>query len=161
MVNYGPGDIIRFTYNHKLVEEDTGARFKEVLVLAPLHEGKVHALDLKRMTGAQREVIEAIMDPKFQGIRRHRLPLVNDIMRRFKRPVDEIKKPITFYAKFVRPWLRTAGDCYRTYFPERMYNVTVVERTSKKPGGPKGPSGPRGPVGPNPMGGGKPLFKKI
>lgn len=150
-MKYEPGTIIRFTYSHKRVDEDTGDRFKEVLVLAPLYNGKMHALDLKRMTAAQREVLEAILDPKMQGIRRHRLPIVNDIMRRLKKPLEEVKKPPTFYSKFVRPWLRTAGDVYRTYEPSRMLNVTVVEKTTVlKPQGTK-PT----------MGGGKPLFKKI
>jgi hypothetical protein len=119
---FQPGAIVRFTYQAS--EEDP---FKEVLVLHPGWQGKVHALDLKRVTPAEREVLQAIFDPASKG-GRHRIPLVNDILRRMD-PVVLVKNPIGFYQRMVKPFLRTAGDCYRQYWPQYIVNAQVVERT--------------------------------
>lgn len=122
------GQVLRFTYNSPEEMTNPTDRFKEVLVLHPRWMGKVHGLDLKRLTAAQREVLDAIMRPESKG-KQHRLPLVNDILRRMD-PIEDVKNPVSFYSKFVNPFLRTAGDCYRTYWPKRMLNVTIVKNTS-------------------------------
>jgi hypothetical protein len=121
-----PGQVVRFTYNHLAVDEDSGDRHKEVLVLHPHWQGKMHGIDLKRLTTAEREVLNAILDPETKK-KPHRLPLVNDILRRMD-PITEIRNPMTFYSRFVKVFLRNK-DAYRTYYPTRMLNVTVVQQT--------------------------------
>ena len=116
---YESGTFIRFTY--------TGAKTldnqKEVLVLHPNWMGEVHAIDLMRLTQAEREVLRAILDPKTK--RPHKLPLVNDVLNRMT-PWEDIKNPVSFYSQFVKPFLRNK-DAYRRYLPERMSGITVVE----------------------------------
>lgn len=124
-MSHVPGTIIRFTY---VSEHSEGDRFKEVMVLHPLWMGKLHGLDMRRMTEAERTVLEAIFDPDADRSRPHRLPLVNDILRRMD-PLQEAKNPVTFYARMVKPFLRTAGDVYRTYFPTRMLGVVTVKHS--------------------------------
>jgi hypothetical protein len=146
-----PGGIYRFTYNHLVTDEDSGDRFKEVWVLNPSWQRKVHAIDLKRLTAAEREVLSAIMDPETKKTT-HRLPLVNDVVRRMD-PITEITNPMTFYGKFVKVFLRNK-DAYRTYHPERMLNVTEVKDSVagktynpkplfRKPESPKPPEAPK------------------
>lgn len=131
-MKYEPGQILRFTYNHEATDADTGDRFKEVLVLHPGWQGKMHAIDLKRLTAAERGVLQAILDPKtrdkVKAGKPHRFPLVNDIVKRMN-PLEEIKNPVSFYSRFVKVFLRNK-DAYRQYFPNRMINVTVVKRTN-------------------------------
>jgi hypothetical protein len=135
MAKLAPGVIVRFSYSHppEYVDEGTGERHKEVLVLHNNWHGRVHALDLKRMTTAQREVLHAILDEKtiadVKSGKRHRLPLVNDIIRRLENPLEVMKNPVMFYTRFVSVFLRTAGDCYRMYHPKHMSLVTVVKNT--------------------------------
>jgi hypothetical protein len=166
-MNYEAGDTIRFTYNNSESQD----KFKYVLVVAPMYEGKVHALDLKIITDAQREVLREVFNPNTK--RPHPIALVNDIFSRMPNPQEDVKHPITFYSRFVRPFLNVAGDIYRTYFPEKMLNVQVVESgspyqrtsptlfqptlTTVKPG-PVIKPGTGKPPGPGPR---KPLFKKI
>lgn len=122
--NFEAGSMIRFTYMADGVED----RYKEVLVLHPNWNGKMHALDLKRMTPAQVKVIEAIFEPNTKGAN-HPYPLVRDILRRMD-PLTEIKNPVSFYQKFCKPFLRTAGDVYRTYWPAKMSGVTVIKKSA-------------------------------
>jgi hypothetical protein len=126
---FSPGEIIRFTYHSHLgiKPDEPKDDFKEVLVLHPGWQGKVHAIDLKRLTMAEREVLDAVFDPKTKE-HPHRMPLVNDIVRRMD-PIEEIKNPVSFYSKFVRVFLRNK-DAYRTYEPRRMLSVTVVKGTA-------------------------------
>ena len=131
MIKLNPGDRVRFTYLHPpdAVDEFTGDQYKEVLVLNPMWMNRVHGIDLKRLTTAEREVLYAIMDPKTKE-KPHRLPLVNDIVRRMD-PLTEIKSPQAFYSKFVKVFLRQA-DAYRQYDPRRMTGVTIVKETLVK-----------------------------
>lgn len=115
------GSIVQFHY----AAPKTTDREKQVLVLHPNWRGQVHALDLKRMTPAEQKVILAIMDPETKKNGSHPYPLVNDILRRMD-PLEEIKNPISFFQRFVKPFIRTAGDCYRRYVPALMSNVHVA-----------------------------------
>ena len=127
MATYKPGQTIRFTYNQKVVDADTGDRFKEVFVLNPSWQGKMHGIDMKRLTQAEREVILAVFNPKTKkGM--HRIPMVNDILRRMN-PLVEVKNPMSFYQKFVKVFLRNK-DSYRTYETPKMLNVTIVNQTN-------------------------------
>jgi hypothetical protein len=108
--------------------ESPGERFKEIMILNPKWQGKAHGIDLKVLTPAQREVLDALFDPEKVG-EPHRLPLVEDIRKRMD-VLEEIKNPVSFYAKLVKPLLLTLGDCYRTYWPARMSGVTVVQRSA-------------------------------
>ena len=127
MAKFSPGQVVRFTYTHTRVDEDTGDRFKEVFVLNPLWQGKMHGLDMKRMTQAEREVIVAVFDPRTKkGL--HRIPLVNDILRRMN-PLVEVKNPMSFYQKFVKVFIRNK-DVYRMYETVKMLNATVVKQTN-------------------------------
>jgi hypothetical protein len=133
-VKYEPGQILRFTYNPEATDEDSGDRFKEVLVLHPGWQGKMHAIDLKRLTAAERAVLQAVLDPKtrdkVKAGKPHRFPLVNDIVKRMN-PLQEIKNPVSFYTRFVKVFLRNK-DAYRQYFPNRMINITIVKKTDVK-----------------------------
>ena len=127
MIKFNPGQVIRFTYNHKQLDEDSGDRFKEVFVLNPLWRGKMHGIDMKRLTQAERTVLTAVFDPKTKkGM--HRIPMVNDILRRMN-PLEEVKNPMSFYQKFVKVFLRSK-DAYRMYESPKMLNVTIVKQTS-------------------------------
>lgn len=113
------------------MDEATGDRFKEVFVLNPNWMGKMHGIDMKRLTAAEREVIQAVFDPRTKkGL--HRIPLVNDVLRRMN-PLVEVKNPQSFYQKFVKVFLRNK-DAYRQYEIPRMLTVTVVKQTSVQGG---------------------------
>lgn len=132
------GQFIRFNYRgFQTVEPD-----KEVMVLHPNWRNQLHGIDLKRLTPAQVDVLHQIMDPETKT-KGSRVSLVNDILRRMD-PVEEIKNPLTFYVKMVKPFLRGA-DAYRRYNVPQMSNVTVL-RESKVSGGVTNPA---------------PLFKKM
>ena len=132
-MQFKPGEQIRFTYLHPVegMDEATGDRFKEVLVLHPNWMGKVHGIDLKRLTQAEREVLDDILNPTLReevhAGKPHRIPLVNDILRRMN-PVEEIKNPVSFYSRFVKVFLRNK-DAYRTYDQHKMVNVTISQKT--------------------------------
>lgn len=140
--SWRPGVVLRFTYTHRVIDEHSGDRYKEILVLNPSWRGKVHGIDMKRLTAAQREVLLAIFDPQWKT-KPHRLPMVNDVLRRMD-PVEDVKNPQSFYQKFVWIFLHNV-DAYRQYWPGRMSGVTVVRQTQVR-GGTYNP---------------KPLFKKI
>ena len=134
MIKLHPGQVVRFSYTHDPagVDEDTGDRFKEVLILNPNWQGKVHCIDLKRLTTAEREVLDAILSPEQaaaakSGSKPHRFPLVNDILKRMV-PLEEIKNPVSFYSRFVKVFLRNK-DAYRTYYSVRMSAITVVQKS--------------------------------
>lgn len=127
-MKYLPGQTLRFTYRFHTgaLPGETGDDFKEVMVLHPTWQGKLHGIDLKRLTAAERETLSAIFDPD-QKEKQHRFPLVNDILRRMD-PISDIKNPVSFYSKFVKVFLRNK-DAYRTYYPGHMLNVTIAEQT--------------------------------
>lgn len=114
------GSFIRFTYQG----EKTDQPFKEALVLNPSWNGKMHGIDLKRLTPAEVEVLRAIMDPATKQ-KPHRIPMVNDILRRMD-PVELIKNPVGFYARFVKPFIH-GKDCYRQYWPSRMSAIQTIK----------------------------------
>ena len=125
-MNLRPGQIIRFTYSHKTIDKDTGDKFKEVLILHPNWNGKLHGIDLKRLTPAEREVLEAIMDPETRNRNtKHPLPIVNDIIRRMD-PSQEIRNPATFYTKFVKKFLNSR-DAYRQYYVGQMKGLVIAK----------------------------------
>lgn len=138
MALYERGDIIRFTYPSR------NDRFKETFVIHELWEGKMHALDLKRMTPAEREVLEFVMNPNNKG-KRHRLPLINDILTRMD-PPSLLDNPVSFYNQFVKPFIRNK-DVYRTYYPRRMTGIQKIEiknvRTARGPTGARPLFGPK------------------
>lgn len=123
------GAQLRFTYNViKETSDDPSDRFKECIILHPNWQGKVHALDLKRMTVAERRVLAQLFDPKtYEKGFRSRFPLVEDVRRRMN-VIEEVKNPVSFYAKFVKVFLR-GKDAYRTYYPANMINITVVKES--------------------------------
>ena len=117
-MSYKAGDVVRFTYAHQVIDEASGDQFKEVFVLNPEYEGTMHAIDLKRLTEAQRMVIKMIMDPEvYRNVKvwgkNTKIVLVNDICRRMN-PLEEIKNPQSFYYKFVKRFLKDI-DAYRVY----------------------------------------------
>lgn len=128
------GQIIRFTYQHQDVDASTGDKFKEVLVLNPLWNNKLHAIDLQRLSPAERKVLELVLDPE-QKDKPSPIPLVNDIKRRMD-PIQLIRNPVAFYSRFIKPFLR-GKDAYRQYVPRLMTGVTIVKdakiSTGKKP----------------------------
>lgn len=133
-MKFVPGTMIRFTYNHQSVDNQTGEKFKEILVLHPNWGNKVHGVDLKRLSPAERKVLEIVLDPKQKDIPSN-IPLVNSIKRRMD-PIKDIHNPMPFYVKFVKPFLN-GKDAYRTYIPKLMLNVTVLKdfsiATGRKP----------------------------
>lgn len=162
---FQPGQTVKFTYRD--IGEDAASRFKEVLILHPGWQGRVHAIDLKRLTPAEREVLFEIMAPDAKS-KPHKIPLVNDILRRMN-PVEDIKNPVSFYAKFVKVFLRDK-DAYRQYYPRKMYGVIVVKQTAVKGGvvnpkplfhgtESKAPPKPTAPTKPTPKGNSQPAKK--
>lgn len=123
------GQTLRFTYREHAgaSPDESSDDFKEVLVLHPNWQGRLHGIDLKRLTSAERETLDAVFNPDQKG-KPHRFPLVNDILRRMN-PIEEVKNPVSFYSKFVKVFLRNK-DAYRTYNPSRILNVTISEQTS-------------------------------
>lgn len=117
-----PGSFIRFTYGG-----NTEDRYKEVLVLNPDWMGELHAIDLKRITPAERRTLEAIMDPETKRKGNHPYPLVNDILRRMD-PSEEIKIPLNFYHRLVKPFIRNK-DCYRRYKVALISGVQVMQKS--------------------------------
>lgn len=117
-----PGQIVSFSY---FVPGVTNPQ-KEVFVLHPNWAGLVHAIDLGRLTPAERKILTDMMDPATK-VTGHRIPMVNDILRRMD-PLDEINSPQVFYSRFVKVFLKNK-DAYRKYRPERMQNLRVVEDT--------------------------------
>jgi hypothetical protein len=138
------GTVVRFTYNHRAKDEQTGPRYKEVFVLHPNWLGQMHGIDLGRLTAAEREVLFAVFDPRNKG-KNHRIILVNDILRRMD-PLVEVKNPQSFYYKFVKVFLKNK-DAYRRYDLPMVSGASVVKKALA----------PAGPGVFNP----KPLFKKI
>lgn len=135
-MRYNPGDIIRFTYRHQSVDDQTGPPEKEVLVLHPNWRNKIHGIDLKRLNPAERRVLEMLLDPEMRD-KPSRIPLINRI-RQTMDPIEEIQNPVTFYAKFVKPFLRRTGaDAYRQYIPKLMSGVTRIRKASIVTGKPK------------------------
>lgn len=126
---FRPGQIVKFTYRD--IGLETESRFKEVLILHPGWQGRVHAIDLGRLTPAEREVLFEIMAPGAKG-KKHNIPLVSDILNRMN-PVEDIKNPVSFYAKFVKVFLRNK-DAYRQYYPRKMSGVVVVKQSMVKGG---------------------------
>lgn len=143
------GDFIRFHYTHAGFKRnrtpgDLHDPNKEVWVLNPNWGGKLHGIDLARITPAEKDVLRQIMDPKVKsGETPPRYPLVGDIVRRLD-PIEDIKNPASFYQRFVKPFLRNK-DAYRQYWLTLMSGIQVVE-----------PSSSGGSLTTNP----NPLFKK-
>lgn len=122
--NFKAGDILRFTYHSENSTLGSSHIYKEVFVLHPNWHSKMHALDMKRMTEAERVVLRTIMNPNARE-KTHRIPLINDVLRRMD-PPELIKNPVSFYNQFVKPFIRNK-DLYRTYFPEVMVGTQVVD----------------------------------
>jgi hypothetical protein len=118
MALFSRGDIIRFTYPSR------HDRFKQVFVIHELWNGKMHGLDMKRMTAAEREVLRFVMNPKNKG-KRHRIPLINDIMTRMD-PPTLLENPVSFYNQFVKQFIKNK-DVYRTYYPPKMTGIQRVD----------------------------------
>lgn len=140
---FKPGQVVKFSYKHRSpVDSESGDSHKEVLILHPNWVGKVHGIDLKRLSPAEREVLRAVMDPKARE-KTHRLPLVNDIVRKMD-VLKEIRNPVPFYSKFVKPFLRNK-DAYRTYYQSAMIGITVIDEITavQKPENTKPLFGPK------------------
>lgn len=106
---------------------------KEAFVLHPNWQGKVHAIDLGRVTPAEQQVLQAIMDPNVkmqvdqgvwpvQGVPPY--PLIRDILSRMD-PTELIKNPLAFYQRMVKPFIRSK-DCYRQYWPQFIHGLKVI-----------------------------------
>lgn len=140
------GQFITFTYNpppKALPPPKPGQppppvsdKNKEVLVLHPNWHNKIHAIDLKRLTPAEVQVLKAVMDPKVkasidagqwpvEGVPPY--PLIRDILSRMD-PVELIKNPLAFYQRLIKPFIRNK-DCYRQYWPNYVYGVRVVQES--------------------------------
>jgi hypothetical protein len=139
------GQFITFTYNPPardirarpgLQTPPASDRSKEILVLHPNWHGKVHGIDMKRLTPAEGQVLRAIMDPEtkrqvdagqwpVEGAPPY--PLIRDILSRME-PVELIKNPVAFYQQLVKPFIRDK-DCYRQYNPQYVFGVRVIEES--------------------------------
>jgi hypothetical protein len=125
---------------------------KEAFILHPNWNGKVHAVDLGRITPAEIQVLHAVMDPNvkaqvdqgvwpIEGVPPY--PLIRDILRRMD-PAELIKNPLAFYQQMIKPFIR-GKDSYRQYFPQHMFSLQVIAESHVQ-GAMTNP---------------KPLFKKI
>ena len=152
-----PGAFVSFTYIPPRGSEEPA---KEIMVLNPNWEGKVHGIDLRRVTPAERMVLQMIMDPETkQRLETVPYPLVRDVLRRMD-PVEVVKSPQRFYQQFVKPFCRNK-DVYRKYWPQFMQGIKVVKPSEIQ--GPMRPVTPTGtafkPMFKNPLFKGSP-FKK-
>lgn len=109
---------------------------KEVFVLHPNWHGQLHALDLKRLTPAENQIVHAFMDPEVKAAvdagqwpvpNAPPYPLLRDILRRTE-PVELIKNPLSFYTQLVKPFIRQS-DAYRKYNTAWVSNVRVVQES--------------------------------
>lgn len=125
---------------------------KEVFVMHPNWGGKIHALDLGRVTPAEIQVLQSVMDPEcktkvdsgqwpIDGVPNY--PLIRDILRRHN-PAELIKNPLAFYQSLIKPFMRDK-DCYRQYWPQYVSGLTVLAESHVQ----------------GPMTNPAPLFKKI
>lgn len=125
---------------------------KEAFILHPNWNNKVHAVDTGRITPAEIQVLQAVMDPNvkaqvdtgvwpIEGVPAY--PLIRDILRRMD-PAELIKNPLAFYTRLIKPFIR-ATDCYRQYWPNYMSGLTVIAESQVK----------------GPMTNPKPLFTKV
>lgn len=121
------------------VAEPPSNQSKEAFVLHPNWNGMVHAIDLGRITPAEIQVLQAVMDPNVkqqvdagvwpvQGVPNY--PLIRDILRR-QNPVELIKNPVAFYQMLVKPFLR-GKDAYRKYNPQYMFALKVMAESHVK-----------------------------
>lgn len=156
------GQFITFTYNPPAkpakapkpgqMPAPASNPSKEVLVIHPNWQNKIHAIDMARLTPAEGQVLRAVMDPETKNaIDRGQwpvpgvppYPLIRDILSRTD-PVELIKNPLAFYQRIVKPFLRDK-DAYRVYWPQYVFGVKVIQE-SKVQGQVTNPT---------------PLFKKI
>lgn len=123
-----PGAFVRFTYRFHTgaTPDEPKDDYKEVLVLHPGWKNRMHGIDLKRLTAAERAVLTLIFDPKSKG-KQHNIPLVDDILRRMD-PVEDVKNPVSFYTKFVKVFIRDK-DVYRTYYTSWMRGISVIRKS--------------------------------
>lgn len=65
MPSFRPGQVIRFTYRH-FWPKDANSREdeKQILVLHTRWQNKVHGVDMKVLTPAQLQILQAVMDPR-------------------------------------------------------------------------------------------------
>ncbi len=112
---------------------------KEAFILHPHWNGKVHAIDLGRITPAEMQVLQAIMDPNVkvqadQGVWPIKdvppYPLIRDILHRMD-PAELIKNPLAFYQRMIKPFIRST-DCYRQYWPQYMFGLRVMAESHVK-----------------------------
>lgn len=131
--NYKAGEFLKFAYHAEVpYGEKPSDLNKEVLVLHPLWQNEMHAIDLGRLTLAQKEVLMELFDEKTYQANapQSRFPLVEDVKRRMN-VLEEVKNPVSFYVKFVKVFLKGA-DAYRRYNPAHMTNVKVIKHSEVK-----------------------------
>jgi hypothetical protein len=135
---YGVGNIVEFFYvfiagrratPSPTKPGHTGPYKERVLILNPMYNNLMHGLDMEMLSDAEVETLEAVLDPDQEG-KHHRIPIVNDTLARMK-PWEEIRNPLAFYTKFVKPFLG-GKDAYRTYNPGLMRDVIVLKKTDIK-----------------------------
>lgn len=109
---------------------------KEVFVLHPNFRNQMHAIDMKRLTPAEGQIVKAFMDPAVKAAvdagqwpvpNAPNYSLLRDILRRTD-PTELIKQPMAFYAQLVKPFIRQS-DAYRRYDPRFISNVRVVQES--------------------------------
>jgi hypothetical protein len=148
----GTTQLVNQRYRVPAPPEPPSDPSKQAFILHPNWHNKVHAIDLGRISPAEIQVLQAVMDPNvkaqadqgvwpIQGVPNY--PLIRDILRRVD-PVELIKNPLAFYQQLIKPFIRDK-DCYRQYWPQYMFSLKVMAESHVK-----------GPLV-NP----KPLFKKI
>lgn len=109
---------------------------KQAFILHPNWNNKVHAVDLGRVSPAEMQVLQAVMDPNvkaqadagawpIEGVPVY--PLIRDILRRVD-PVQLIKNPLAFYQQLIKPFIR-GKDAYRQYWPQYMFGLQVLSET--------------------------------
>jgi hypothetical protein len=111
-------------------------RYRNVLILNPRHNGKLHGIALDKLNPAQQEVIVRAFDPveilkysegKYDNPITPVERLTKDIFDRLDgNPLLKVKDKHNFYVQFVRPLLKSYGDVYRQFFVNRMHGVSNV-----------------------------------
>lgn len=115
------GMIVRFNYKGEYAH----VKRPLVLVLNPRWKNKLHAVSLDFISDAVllklRKIVQETIKQKIKQLTRLRLPLLK----------PDIKEPLTFYNRQLRPFIRTYFEAnetpYRQYIVQNITNLRLID----------------------------------
>lgn len=121
---YRTGDIITFNYISMKSRDPAPI----VMVVCPLYQGKLHAVNLKYLPEREREMILRISNPDYHsriGDYVEKLPALQKVLEKRKLDPDAMGSKV-FYTKYVGGFANR-WNCYRQYRPEFITNVHKID----------------------------------